>query len=95
MLFSYFKLIYIGLPQPWSARTYIQFPEYSIDDLQQREQLFSSAVNKKESINGISVHASYILRSDLSLKFYSLSLSLRKVIRKPNKPQYPGHTFLQ
>ena len=54
--------------------------DYSIneDDAQQRVQNFISAVNKKESINGISVHASQILR------FIFEVLTLRKVTRKPN-----------
>ena len=87
MLFSYFKLIYIGLPQTISRVFHWRFATKST---------VISAVNKKESINGISVHPSILdFTMDLSLKFYSVSLSLLKVIRKPNEPQYPEHTFLQ
>ena len=89
MLFSYL-LIYIGLPQPWRARTYnsrVFHWRFAT------KSTVISAVNKKESVNGISMHASQILR--FIFKVLQCKLTQSHYIRKPNEPQYQEHTFLQ
>ena len=63
-------------------RQNIQFPEYSIDDLQQRA--FISGVNKKESINGI-LKCACILNFTSYLEVLQC-VRLRKVIILEQEP---------
>ena len=89
MLFSYL-LIYIGLPQPWSARIYnFQSIPWTICNKE-----YSYFCSKQKGINQWHICAC-ILNFTIYLRHLQCKLTQSYYIRKPNEPQYQEHTFLQ